>query len=103
MVKIEYPAGSNRSRMIVAVSSACASVMVVAKLFQLFQPIGGVCASRVLARGAAPAPTDPATTGVMAAPAIRVRRVMSSGTSVAPGIGDGGHRGARSVKLSTSR
>jgi hypothetical protein len=31
--------------MMAATSSACASVMVVAKLFQLFQPMGGVGAS----------------------------------------------------------
>ena len=34
--------------MMAAVSSACASLIVVAKLFQLFQPIGGVGARMVM-------------------------------------------------------
>ena len=34
--------------MIAAVSSACASVMVVANEFQLFQPMGGVAASTIM-------------------------------------------------------
>jgi len=66
--------------MIRAVSRACASVIVVAKLFQLFQPIGGRRASKAFADAARVPPRagTPAAAAARPAPlaAINIRRFI---------------------------
>ena len=63
--------------MICAVSIACASVMVTAKLFQLFHPMGGVGArSGCFLAVSAVSVADFATNGAMAALARMPRLVM---------------------------
>ncbi|GAA4220390.1 hypothetical protein GCM10022253_24430 [Sphingomonas endophytica] len=63
--------------MIAAVSRACASVIVVAKLFQLFQPMGG--------RGAiTPAAASPAAVVRGAAAAVFVVASAATPAAVAP-------------------
>jgi hypothetical protein len=69
-VNTSYPDGSSLSAMMRAFSSACASVMVVANEFQLFQPIGGVGART------APAVVVAACAGSAAA-AARARELES--------------------------
>src|SRR5262249_39413897 len=82
--------------MIAAVASASASVMVVAKLFQLFHPIGGVGASSA----SAPPPADQGNSAPPAAAppsASRLRRLIlasliSDGPpAIPPDFGASGH------------